>query len=200
MADPLFNAVFYYESPPRHVDAVFIDSLGEVDSAARAVSDGVADRVLIQQGPRPEYRDARPPISPHVFIEEELIAAGVPAGKIGHMRYMPYDIVEGHRLLREWLLSNQIHSYMVYAAPYNSRFKKITFDDTFAHLGVDIVVRPVEGRVIWRKQMLGMENLVLHYLWWKFVDLPKLRDEFGYGNENNTPDSTSSAVSTLDLN
>ncbi|MDP8244940.1 MAG: hypothetical protein P9L94_12710 [Candidatus Hinthialibacter antarcticus] len=179
--DVLLNYVLVYETPMKNVDAIFITQLGETKTAADLFHNGSVKRILILHGPSPEYREADPPISPHTFIRDELLKQLTPAHAIAHLPYQATNAVDSHRLIREWVFANNVKSIVVFPPKYHSFYNKMTHEQTLGFEGIELVVRPVDENGIWRKQILSIENLFIRMAWWRLVDLPKLRAEFGYG-------------------
>ncbi len=169
-----------YETPMKHVDAVFISQLGETKTAAELFHNGSAKRILITRGPRPEYINADPPISAHVFIREELLQQQAPAHAIANLPYQATTAVDFHRLVREWVFANNVKSIVQFPPKYYSAYAHWKHERTLGLEGIELIIRPVETDGIWRKQILALQNFFVRAAWWRLVDLPKIQEEFGY--------------------
>lgn len=191
--ETFINYALVYETPVEPVDALFISQLGETKTAAEWFHNGNAKRILIRRGPKPKYRNTNPLISAHTFIRDELLKELVPAHAIAHLPYEATDAVDGHRLVREWVIANHIKSIAVFPPKYYSYFIKVKHEQTLGLEGVNLIVRPVDSNGIWRKQVLGIENMLMRMAWWKVVELPKLQSEFGYDKLAKTQVAATSA-------
>lgn len=179
--DLFLNYALVYETPMKNVDAVMISQLGEAKTAAELFHNGSAKRIFILRGPRPEYRNVNPPISAHTVIRDELLKQLAPAHAIAHLPYEATNEIDSHRLLREWVFANNVKSIAVFPPKYYSFFYQMTHKQTLELEGIELVVRPVEQDGIWRKQIMGLENLLVRMAWWQLIELPQLQSEFGYG-------------------
>lgn len=176
--DWLLRQILVYETSLRPAEAVLVGGLGgELTRAAELVKEGYVDRVLITEGPPRKYRDPDYPASLHHLIKQDLLSAGIPEQLIYSLPHEPSSMADRQRMLRDWMRENHCRSYLQFSGYYSSRLKKMLHDDTFREGDVELILSVSEGKMVWRKQWLGIQNTLIRMAYWYGIYRPEFRNQ-----------------------
>lgn len=174
--DFILDWLMVYETPQQEVDAVLVDGLGgNLETAIQLYREGKTKFLLITQAVPEKYRNVEEPISLHHFIRNKLLESGIPEPAFDSLPQTAHTMLERQLMIRKWMLDHECHSYLVFSGRYSSRLKKMQHDDTFPQGDITLVIYPSEGKKVWRKEWMGIQNTLIRMSYWALVYREQIR-------------------------
>ncbi|MGC9328100.1 MAG: hypothetical protein ACP5I1_10740 [Candidatus Hinthialibacter sp.] len=172
----MLSRVMIHETPLKSVDAVLIGSLGgNLQTAAEWCKTGKAQKILITQTVPEKYRGVDLPISLHHFIKKALLESGAPLEKIDSLPQNAHTMLERQQMVQKWIRDNKCRSYLVFSGRYSSRLKKMLHDDAFPEGDVSLVIYSTNGKGVWRKEWMNIQNTLIRMAYWALVYRPVMK-------------------------
>jgi len=167
-----------YETPLHPADAVLVGGAGaSLETAIEYFKTGYVKAILITQGTPERYRGVEAPVSIDYFIRHDLRQAGIPDAAVFCVDMESHSLLESQRQLRRFMLERGFQSYICFPPDYASRFAKILHEQTFPEKNIEAVIIPSEGKRVFRKHLLGIQNTLIRWLYWQIVYRPQMREE-----------------------
>ena len=177
----LLNYVLIYQTPGMTTDVVLVGSLGQPLAKAVALyKEKKTGRFLITAAVPEKYKQSAKPPCTSRFIKEELVASGIPEKDIDTIDKKCKSMLEWQIMFRAWVHGHNIKSYLCMTELYSTRLTKMVHDQTFSEGDVRIEMLPMSGRTLLRKQWLNIQNNLIRYLYWYWIDYPQLQQSIRY--------------------
>ncbi|MBN2328372.1 MAG: hypothetical protein JXR73_14600 [Candidatus Omnitrophica bacterium] len=172
----ILSRAMIYETPLEPVDVVLIGSLGgNLKTAAEWCKEGKTKKILITRSVPDKYRGVDLPISLYYFIKKELLETGVPLEKIDSLPQNAHNMLERQQMVQKWMRDNNCRSYLVFSGQYSSRLKKMQHDDAFPDGDVSLVIYSTNGKGVWRKEWMNIQNTLIRMAYWALVYRPAMK-------------------------
>jgi hypothetical protein len=165
-----FYWIYSYSTPLEKGDLILVGNLGsELEAAADLYHKELVKSILITKGVLDKYKNAKELKTLNVLIQERLQERGVSEKHIFSLPRRPLSMFELQSMLREFILTHNIKSYIQFSPVQKSRYYKILHDDTFPEGDVKFILYLSKGSLAFRKEILSIHNVVIRLLYWKML-------------------------------
>lgn len=177
-SDTIVNWLLVHNDPMRPVDVLLVGHPDAIETSKRLLDEGMVQTILVSGPPPPGYTDEGSPVSFQYFTMRALLEAGIDEHAVAGLPRAGTTLLDTHQVLRDWMLENNADSLLVHASRLNSGFTKSLLSDTLDPAGISVVVQargPLKG--IWRKNILGLQNMMIEWAYWKWNYRDHIRRE-----------------------
>lgn len=172
------------DTPLESADAAVVTTTGGVlNEAVRLHREGYAACIIINCRVPEEYKNVDVPVTPCHFIREDLEKAGVPEESILHFDSGTTDWVGSQLAFRRFLKEHGIRSYILQPVRLHTRMTAMIHADTFPEGDMRLVMDATDGRLVLRKEILGIHNTFIRMAYWRFVHRSRMREALAQEKE-----------------
>jgi hypothetical protein len=175
--DWLLSELMTCQTPQQDVDVILVGGLGgNLDTAAELYKQGKTHSILITNAPPEQFQGVDAPLSLHYFIQKQLLDRGIPKEAIDSLPKPAHTMLERQRMIQKWIRDRGFRSYLTFSGRYTSRLAKMMHEDTFPEGGVALVIYPSEGKGVWRKEIMNVQNTLIRMAYWFFIYRSQIKE------------------------